>query len=108
MRRLSTILTMSLKCLGVVMAIACVPPAMAYEPKPYWVPPMTNDEIRSVMIEESNERHKPCACPYNPDALGGQCGTESLYYRPGGYRIWCYMKDISPQEVAFYRLRVGT
>jgi hypothetical protein len=80
---------------------------LGFEPKPYYTPPLSNDDIRTIMIYESNESH-PCPCPYSPDAIGAQCGTESMYYRPGGYRVWCYMKDISPQEVAFYRIKMGT
>lgn len=66
---------------------------------------MSNNEIRDIMISESIRINRPCACPYSPDAIGGQCGTESKYYKPGGFRIYCYRIDISSEEVYFYRLR---
>jgi hypothetical protein len=82
------------------------------DPHPYWTRPLSNDDIRVQMILDSNDQHQhKCPCPYSPDAISpvsGQCGNESMYYRPGGFRVYCYMKDISPQEVAFYRIRKGT
>ena len=80
----------------------------AFEPRPYAVPPQLNNDVRVLMIDESNDMNQPCPCPYSPDAIGGQCGTESKYYRPGGYRVLCYMKDIRPEEVYYYRIRRGT
>ncbi|MFI4938528.1 MAG: hypothetical protein ACHQJ6_08495 [Candidatus Berkiellales bacterium] len=67
--------------------------------------PLTNNDMRSVMIKESNELNGRCACPYSPDGIGGVCGTESKYYKPGGFRIYCYMYDITSEEVYFWRLR---
>lgn len=67
--------------------------------------PLSNNAIRDMMIRDSIKRHSPCACPYSPDAIGGQCGTEAKYYKPGGFRIYCYRIDISSEEVHFYRLR---
>jgi len=92
-----------------LLSICSLIPAisLAFSPHPNEAPLMSNDDIRALMIIESNEE-LPCPCPYSPDAIGGQCGQESLYYRPGGYRVYCYMKDISSQEVAFYRLKRGT
>lgn len=82
--------------------------AQAYEPRPHDTLPLSNNDIREIMIIESNELHPICPCPYSPDAMGGVCGDQSYYYRPGGFRIYCYMKDITPEEVKYYRLRKGT
>ncbi len=69
--------------------------------------PMTYNEIRDCMIAESVAKIKHCACPYSPDNIGGICGTESAYYKPGGFRVYCYHSDISGNEIRFYRLRKG-
>lgn len=66
------------------------------------VPPQTLNDIRDIMIKESIIKHGFCACPYSTDALGGQCGSLSAYYYPWN-NIWCYRRDISNDEVNFYR-----
>jgi hypothetical protein len=67
------------------------------------VPPQTLNDIRDIMIKESIKKHGFCACPYSTDALGGQCGSLSAYYYPWN-NIMCYRRDISNDEVYFYRL----
>lgn len=70
---------------------------------------LTNDEIRTLMIQMSITKYPgKCACPYSPDAIGGICGTESAYYQPGGFRIKCFFRDISSEEVYFWKLRYAT
>lgn len=78
------------------------------EPRPGGVFPMTMDQIRTLMIEQSIAENPDCPCPYSPDRVGGQCGTESLYFRAGGYRIKCFLKDISSREVYFWKLKYAT
>ena len=80
----------------------------AYEPKPYGVEPQLNNDVRIIMIQESNDKITECPCPYSPDKIGGQCGTQAKYYKPGAFKIWCYMKDIKSEDVYFYRIKYGT
>lgn len=75
---------------------------------------LTNDEIRELMIQMSIKAAGKCACPYSPDAINGICGTESLYYqpghfnRPGGFKLYCFMRDISSEDVYFWKLKYAT
>lgn len=78
------------------------------EPYPEGVLPLTPNQIRVMMIRQTIAEHPDCPCPYSPDRVGGQCGTECLYYRPGGFRIKCYLKDISSREVYFWKLKYAT
>lgn len=66
--------------------------------------PQTPEDIAEIMIETTNEVYKDrCACPYNGDKDGFECGVESLYYKPGGHRIPCYEQDFRGQQFIFYR-----
>lgn len=78
------------------------------EPYPGGVYPLTIDQIRVMMIEQSIAEHPDCPCPYSLDNVGGQCGTNSKYYRPGGFRVKCFLKDISSREVYFWKLKYAT
>jgi len=76
---------------------------------------LTNDEVRSLMIQMSINNYKGrCACPYSSDLIGGICGTESVYYlqsahsRPGGSKVKCFLRDISSEEVYFWKLKYAT
>ena len=93
-----------------LLCTMCLLPSMAFsnEPRPYAVEPQWNNDVRVIMIQETNDAIPVCPCPYSPDGIGGQCGTEAKYYQPGGFHIWCYMKDIKPEDVYFYRIRKGT
>lgn len=68
------------------------------------VEPVSNNQIRDLMIKDTNS-NLSCPCPYSKDNLGGQCGTESLYYKPGASKAYCYRIDISSEAVYFYRLQ---
>lgn len=67
------------------------------------VEPLTNNDIRDIMIKESIKKIGFCACPFSTDALGGQCGTLSAYYDPWNKSL-CYRRDITNEEVQFYRI----
>jgi hypothetical protein len=69
--------------------------------------PVTYREMRELMIYESNLIHGECACPYSPDRIGGQCGSESKYYKPHSDKIYCYISDISNTDVHFFWLKNG-
>lgn len=91
-----------------ITPIDAVPMFSDVEPYPDGVYPMTFDQIRVLMIKQSVAEHPDCPCPYSPDRVGGQCGTECQYYRPGGFKIKCYLKDISSREVEFWKLKYAT
>lgn len=78
------------------------------EPYPDGVQKLTYNQIRVIMIKQSIAEHPHCPCPYSEDRVGGQCGTECLYYRPGGFKIKCYMQDITNREVYFWKLKYAT
>ena len=66
--------------------------------------PMDNDEVREIVMDHSiNAFHGPCACPYSRNSDGFECGVEAAYYKPGGYRIYCYPEDVRKQLNIFYR-----
>lgn len=69
------------------------------------VEPLSNNQIREIMILQTIKTHTQCPCPYSPDAMGGQCGNLSLYYQPGALKIYCYLKDIPSEDVYFFRLK---
>lgn len=69
--------------------------------------PVTYRQMRELMIYESNLIHGECACPYSPDRIGGQCGSESKYYKPHSDKIYCYISDISNTDVHFFWLKNG-
>ncbi len=80
---------------------------------------ITNDEIRTLMIQMSiNNYRGRCACPYSTDLIGGICGTESAYYlesapwrpgqSPGRTSVKCFLRDISSEEVYFWKLKYAT
>ncbi len=93
-------------------ALACTPMmshSQNYLDKSDYPVQLTNDEVRELMIQMSITRYPGnCACPYSPDAIGGICGTESAYYQPGGFRIKCFFRDISSEEVYFWKLKYAT
>jgi hypothetical protein len=68
------------------------------------VPPLTDAQVRQVMIQESIASYPGrCPCPYNSAKNGSSCGGRSAYSRPGGYAPLCYPKDISDDMVKKYR-----
>ncbi len=69
--------------------------------------PVTLRQIAELMIYESNITHGECACPYSPDRIGGQCGSESKYYKPHSDKIYCYYGDITNKDIHFYWLKNG-
>lgn len=70
--------------------------------------PKTDDEIKQELIRESIAAYPgTCACPYNVDRAGHQCGRRSAYSRPGGYAPLCYPNDVTKEMVEEYRKKHG-
>jgi hypothetical protein len=70
--------------------------------------PQTDDEIKQELIRESIAAYPgTCACPYNVDRAGHNCGRRSAYSRPGGYAPLCYPKDVTKGMVNEYRRQHG-
>ena len=66
--------------------------------------PQDNDVVREMVMDISiNAYPDKCACPYSRNSDGFECGIESAYYKPGGYRIYCYPQDVRGQLNIFYR-----
>ncbi|MCS5709973.1 hypothetical protein [Candidatus Berkiella aquae] len=95
---------------GVLLTLApIISHSQNYLGEPNYPTQLTNDEVRELMIQMSIRGYRgKCACPYSPDAIGGICGTESAYYRPGGFKIYCFYRDISSEEVYFWKLKYAT
>ncbi len=69
---------------------------------------LTTAAIVALLIRESlaeYHAHAPCACPYDHDRRGHQCGGRSAWSRPGGYAPLCYPKDVTAEAIAAYRAR---
>jgi len=69
---------------------------------------LTTAAIVALLIKESladYHSHAPCACPYDRDRRGHQCGARSAWSRPGGYAPLCFPKDVTPEAIAAYRAR---
>lgn len=63
-------------------------------------PPMTDAEVRQVIVGESVAAYSgSCACPFSVDLGGRRCGGRSAYSRPGGASPKCYARDVSDEEV---------
>lgn len=45
----------------------------------------------------------PCACPEDLDRVGNRCGRRSAHSRPGGWVVYCYPTDVTPEMIASYR-----
>jgi hypothetical protein len=69
--------------------------------------PVTLRQIAELMIYESNITHGECACPYSPDRIGGQCGSESKYYKPHSDKMYCYYSDMTNKDIYFFWLKNG-
>ena len=104
------------KLLGIALTIV---PALShgqnYLGKTVYPTQLTNDEVRELMIQFTISSYKGiCPCPYSPDLIGGICGTESAYYhesapsRPGRSKMKCYFRDISNEEIYFWKLKYAT
>jgi hypothetical protein len=67
--------------------------------------PMEREDVEEIMRVDSINAYKgECPCPYSFNRDGFECGVESAYYKPGGYRIYCYPRqDIRKQQEIFYR-----
>ena len=70
-------------------------------------PPLSDSEIRRLIIEESIRSYPGnCPCPWNADRRGHRCGKRSAYDKPGGAAPKCYAHDVTDKEVKEYRERV--
>jgi hypothetical protein len=71
--------------------------------------PLTNDQVRQQMIQDSISAYlgtgHPCACPYNSARNGSSCGSRSAYSRPGGAEPLCYPRDVTDGMVLDWRRR---
>jgi hypothetical protein len=69
--------------------------------------PLTDDQIRSVIIQESRNAYyatgHPCACPYDHARNGSACGGRSAYSRPGGASPKCFPQDVTAADIASFR-----
>jgi hypothetical protein len=66
--------------------------------------PMLNGDTLQIIMDSSIAAfHGYCACPYSVNRDGFECGVESAYYKPGGYRIDCFPQDVRGQQIIFYR-----
>lgn len=70
----------------------------------YAEPPLTDNEIRNVLIRKSIHSYPGnCPCPYNSARNGSRCGKRSAWSRAGGYSPLCYKTDISDKMVKDFR-----
>src|SRR6478752_3369634 len=73
--------------------------------------PLTDDQIRSVIIQESRNAYyatgHPCACPYDHARNGSACGGRSAYSRPGGASPKCFPQDVTAADIAAFRTTLG-
>lgn len=60
-----------------------------------------------AIISDSVRRNGPCACPYNLDAFGSECGHLSLWSNPPGASPICYPSDVSDHHLTVYFKRRG-
>lgn len=95
---------MTLKWIKVSIILALMP-AISYAIKP-----MTDDEIKHFMIEESitsfeNDNGKnSCPCPESIDKNGKQCSFESAYFKNVSQpKPKCYPDDVTKADVNEYR-----
>lgn len=66
--------------------------------------PMSEEDTRDRVMDNSiNAYMGYCACPYSKNSDGFECGVEAAYYKPGGFRIFCYPEDVRGQLNIFYR-----
>lgn len=73
-------------------------------PRPQMGPVLSHAAIARLLIQESLANYPSnCACPYNTDRRGHNCGQRSAYSRPGGYAPLCYPSDITSEMIAQYR-----
>lgn len=61
-------------------------------------------ELRSQLVFHSRESfktltHRRCACPYDTNSVGTQCGNLSAYIRNGGLSPLCYQTDIEKRHI---------
>jgi hypothetical protein len=56
---------------------------------------LSDRQLRRMLIERSiSEYPGPCACPYQVDRAGRQCGRRSAHDRAGGYLPYCFERDV--------------
>lgn len=67
---------------------------------------LSDEQIRQALIQQSIAAHAgTCACPYNVDRGGRQCGRRSAYSKQGGDAPLCYASDVTPEMIASFRNR---
>lgn len=86
--------------IGVIIVLICfVAPASAQRG-------LSNQELAEAIVRECLAVYhtgRPCACPEDKAHNGSRCGGRSAYDRPGGAAPFCYVKDVSAEQVAAYR-----
>lgn len=66
--------------------------------------PMEVEDLDTKIMDNSILAYPGrCPCPYSENADGYECGVEAAYYKPGGFRIYCYPEDVRGQLHIFYR-----
>jgi hypothetical protein len=91
---------------ALIAVLAWLPVALA---QPVAKPQLTDQQVAELIIRESRQAYyatgHPCACPEDLARNGSRCGGRSAYSRPGGAEPKCYIKDVTPAEIAAFRAR---
>lgn len=70
--------------------------------------PMTDDEIKQAVIQESIASYPGhCPCPFNLASNGSKCGKRSAWSKPGGYAPICYPQEVTPEMEKQWSLKHG-
>jgi hypothetical protein len=82
--------------------------AQAPSAKPSAKEVRTDLAIVGLIIDESRHAYQigargPCGCPEDLDRKGHRCGGRSAHTRPGGWTVYCYPSDITPEMISAYR-----
>ncbi len=65
---------------------------------------LSDQQIKSALIQQSISNYPgTCACPYQTDRAGNNCGDRSAYKKAGGYDPLCYSNDVTPKMIEEYR-----
>lgn len=66
--------------------------------------------LKSQLVIHSRESfktltHRRCACPYDTNSLGQECGPNSAYHRNGTLSPLCYQEDIDKRHIHQFKGR---
>ncbi len=86
------------------LAIHLPAPSQAQDAPAEKARPLTDAQIRKLLIQESIEGYPGnCPCPYNLASNGSRCGKRSAWSKPGGYSPLCYDRDVTDDMVKTWR-----